>query len=821
MQLVDDPRRASVTDLQPPLQQRCAATLMLDAQFRRLAEQLVAVDRIAIVVTTAGIDCFTCADLFQDVRLHHRTRHRGTERLTLGIGTLTLRVVPEHQSLGLLARQVRALQTPRLRLAGWQKEHVAIAQQRFRTRPIQDRAAVDLARHAECDAAGEVRLDQARDHVHAGSLRGEDQVDADRARLLRQHGDRCFHLTLHGHHQVRHFVDDHDDVRQDAAIVRIDLEGDFGIARLLQACAFLHPAIEVLHVAAAVRRQQRIAVLHLEHSPLEHRGRVAIVGDHLVPEMWQRVVHRELDHLRVDHQEAQRGRRVPVDQRRDDGVHAHRLARAGRARDQQVRHLREVGDDRPALQILAQRDRERRARRRVIGMLHDLAECHHLGIRIRHLDPDGALAGNRRDDADAVGAHREREVVRERRELPDLHARGGLHFELRDGRSRRAADQRAIDAERLQCGHQSHTRRVELAPVGIGVPRRWLGEQRRRRQQRANVVIRHRGSFDCGRDALLARRWAELPPRRDRRHAHDGLVIVVIEFVAIISRIARHRLACHGLLRAGDRQLLRLARQRRANVLLDRRHLFGRRCHLQCRKRCIARRCQRRGNLRCTIEQRQHRIPRQRADREAGQPGQQRQPRTDIADELHEVERDQATPDAGHETRLALHTQRKRETDRHQQHQPAGEPEPRPILRAIQPTEQPQAMHHGQHRQKHDAAPSEYDDERCHDRRADRAECAAHLEQAAIGPDREGDQQAGQKQRQQQQAHTTQLAFHHALVLLATCGALTRTIARSTNSPNAGYRSSVAHAATSAAKPASLNRRPCSASAHSAARSSP
>ena len=129
MQLVDDPRRASVTDFQPPLQQRRAATLMLDAEFRRLAEQLVAVDRIAIVVTTAGIDCVTCADLLQDVRLHHRTRHRGTERLTLGIGTLTLRVVPEHQSLGLLARQVRALQTPRLRLAGWQKEHVAIAQE--------------------------------------------------------------------------------------------------------------------------------------------------------------------------------------------------------------------------------------------------------------------------------------------------------------------------------------------------------------------------------------------------------------------------------------------------------------------------------------------------------------------------------------------------------------------------------------------------------------------------------------------------------------------------------------------------------------------
>ncbi len=60
------------------------------------------------------------------------------------------------------------------------------------------------------------------------------------------------------------------------------------------------------------------------------------------------VVDGQLQHLRVDHQEAALVGRQPVEQRQDHGVDADRLARAGGAGDQQMRHARQVGDHRRA-----------------------------------------------------------------------------------------------------------------------------------------------------------------------------------------------------------------------------------------------------------------------------------------------------------------------------------------------------------------------------------------------------------------------------------------------------------------------------------------
>ena len=281
-------------------------------------------------------------------------------------------------------------------------------------------------------------------------------MNSDRARLLRKHRNRCLDFTLHRHHQIGHLVDDHNDVRQNAAFVCVHFERDFRITRLLQSRPFLHATIEVLHISAAVRGQQCVAILHLEHRPLEHRRRIAIVGDHFVSQVRQRVVHREFDHLRIDHQESQRRRCMPVNQRRDDGVHAHRFPGSGRARDQQMRHLRQIGDDGTALEILAQRDGQRCARRVVFGVLDDLAERDHLRRRIRDLDADRSLPRNRCYDTNAVRAHREREVVRQRRELAHFHARRRLDLELRDRWPGRATNELTLDTESLQCRHQPH-----------------------------------------------------------------------------------------------------------------------------------------------------------------------------------------------------------------------------------------------------------------------------------------------------------------------------------------------------------------------------
>jgi hypothetical protein len=62
--------------------------------------------------------------------------------------------------------------------------------------------AVDLARHLEGDAGRDVGLDQAGDHVHRRPLRGQDQVDAGGARLLRQARDQLLDLLADDHHHV-------------------------------------------------------------------------------------------------------------------------------------------------------------------------------------------------------------------------------------------------------------------------------------------------------------------------------------------------------------------------------------------------------------------------------------------------------------------------------------------------------------------------------------------------------------------------------------------------------------------------------------------
>ena len=104
--------------------------------------------------------------------------------------------------------------------------------------------------------------------------------------------------------------------------------------------------VEILDVARAVRREELIALLHLDDRPLEERRGIAVIRDDLVPLVREHVVDRQLDHLRVDHQEPERLGRVAIDERRDQRVDADRLSRPCRAGNQEVRHLRQVGDDR-------------------------------------------------------------------------------------------------------------------------------------------------------------------------------------------------------------------------------------------------------------------------------------------------------------------------------------------------------------------------------------------------------------------------------------------------------------------------------------------
>jgi hypothetical protein len=94
-------------------------------------------------------------------------------------------------------------------------QHVALAQQLLGALLAEDGAAVDLARHLEADPRGQIGLDDAGDDVDGRTLRRHDQMNAGRARFLRQPLDQELHFLAGGHHQVGELVDDDDNLRQD------------------------------------------------------------------------------------------------------------------------------------------------------------------------------------------------------------------------------------------------------------------------------------------------------------------------------------------------------------------------------------------------------------------------------------------------------------------------------------------------------------------------------------------------------------------------------------------------------------------------------
>ena len=193
-----------------------------------------------------------------------------------------------------------------------------------------------------------------------GPLRRQDQMDAGRARLLRQPRDQFLDLLADHHHQVGEFVDHHHDhrhglqrlgiVRRQAERMRQRRAGLLGVAH------FLVVAGEVAHADC---RQQLVAPLHFAHAPVERAGGLLHVGDHRRQQVRDPFVDRQLEHLGVDHDHAHGGRIGLVHQRQDHGVDADRLARTGGARHQQVRHLAEIRHHRVAGDVLAQRDGER------------------------------------------------------------------------------------------------------------------------------------------------------------------------------------------------------------------------------------------------------------------------------------------------------------------------------------------------------------------------------------------------------------------------------------------------------------------------------
>ena len=379
--------------------------------------------------------------------------------------------------LDLLVRHEHALGADRLGHVRRLPEEVAAAEELLGAGHVDDRARVDRRRGRERDARRDVRLDEPGDDVDRRALRRDDEVDPRSARELRDAGDRFLHLDRRGHHEVRELVDDDDDVRDPV------LSGP----RLVVA----------LDVARGRAREEPVAPVHLADRPVERVEDLVVVRDDRHDEVRDAVEGGELDALGVGEDDPDLVGRRLQEQARDHRVDADALPRAGLAGDEEMRELCEVRHDRGACDVATERHGELGARAAEIGALRDVTERDEADREVRDLDADDALARDRRLDAQAARGQRQGEVVRERLDPRELHARGGLELVARHhGPDAHRDDLRADAKVRERLLDDAHVPAdLALARSGGGA----LLEEIDRRQ-RPRLLRRRRVQHALGRD---------------------------------------------------------------------------------------------------------------------------------------------------------------------------------------------------------------------------------------------------------------------------------------------------------------------------------
>src|ERR1035437_7870523 len=193
LQFVHDARGAAVTEAQAALQQRDARLLFAADDFDALLDDfLVLVNAAFDVIVRRGF-----GKLFVDLRF---------------VAGLGLPGDEAHDVLQFFVGDEGTLRAFEIRGTGRQVKHVAFAEQLVRAHRIKNRPGIHAAGDLEGDARRDVRLDDAGDDLYGRPLRGDDAMDARRARHLRDARDGHFHIGGRDEHEVRQLVNDDDDV---------------------------------------------------------------------------------------------------------------------------------------------------------------------------------------------------------------------------------------------------------------------------------------------------------------------------------------------------------------------------------------------------------------------------------------------------------------------------------------------------------------------------------------------------------------------------------------------------------------------------------
>ncbi|EXI75159.1 MAG: hypothetical protein AW07_01394 [Candidatus Accumulibacter sp. SK-11] len=328
------------------------------------------------------------------------------------------------------------------------------------------------------------------------------------AGLLGEAGDELFDGLAGDHHQVRQFVDDDDDVGQGAQWLGRVRRQRHRIGDLFTIpCGIADALVETGDVAHPHRRHQLVALVHLADAPVERVGSLLHVNHDWRQQVRDALVDRQFEHLRVDQNQPYLVGLRLVEQRQDHRVDAHRLARAGRSGDQQVRHFRQIDDQRLAADVLAERHRQRRVHVAVFLAGDDLQQADRLPLRVREFERHRRLAGYRLDHAHRDQGQRARQVLGQIEDLGALDAHRRFDFVARDDRPRVGSSHRDLDAEVGKLAlDQSRGVFDGLRADAATLWRRRL-EQVQRWQHAALDGFREQGRLPFAVDPLLDLRW--------------------------------------------------------------------------------------------------------------------------------------------------------------------------------------------------------------------------------------------------------------------------------------------------------------------------
>ena len=335
--------------------------------------------------------------------------------------------------LHLVVGDEAALHALRLSLSQRCIEHIALADELFSAVGIQNDTRLHCRRNRKRNTRRDVRLHQTRNDVRRRTLRRDNQVHACRTTHLRHAADRLLNFLLCHQHQICQLVNDDDNLRH-----------GFKLARRFRLLVIRR------QIAHALVCHQTVAPHHFRHCPLQRACRLLGVGHDRNQQVRNAVVHAQLDHFGVDHDELDLFRLRLIQKRDNERIHAHRLAGTGCTGNEQVRQLSDIADDAVSADVLTDSKRHLGFAPHKLRRIDHIARQYRRHHAVRHLNADhGDFLRNCRD-ADARRAKRQRNIVCQIGHFRQLHAPVQLQLIARDGRTPCDVDDCRLDAEGLE-----------------------------------------------------------------------------------------------------------------------------------------------------------------------------------------------------------------------------------------------------------------------------------------------------------------------------------------------------------------------------------